>query len=607
MTEIQTIQLPDYLVILAYFAVIIVAGLTFGPRIRKAQDYFAAGSAMPWWLAGTSFYKASFSASMFVIYNEIAYKYGIVAVVICWLSPLGLLVSGHFLARLWRRARVMTPLGFMERRYSPLVHQVSVWTGLPLRVFDNALRILATAIIFAVALRGLGLSTVTFMIIIGVIMVLYSFLGGQLSVMVIDFVNVSILLVAVVALFVMTLGQVGNLGEFVRRLPAGYLDPIAEPYGWSYLVFTVFLLALLTYGASWSLVQKFNTLKSEREIRKMIRWVAVQAFVMPPIFFFPGLAARVLLPEIANAKEVYALISFKLLPVGLMGFVLSAVISATMSSLGSEFNTLSGVLTRDFFMKKIKPGLSEKEQVFWGRTFTAVIGAVTVAMAVVFNELQGFNLLDIMFRLFSAFGPAIMLPLIAGLLARKVNARGALAGIVAGAVTGVALVLANIFLVQAYAADMARESAPRFLAAERLELGGDGPQRGGDDPRDVAGLGSKPAAAEEKARSEEFFANLAKPFLVEEKEGVAQAPLAFFRIIGLMLLAYGLAIAAVAVFIRLHRSQRPSAFRIDLIIAGVLMAHGRPDAARQKREARLNRPWQARVKSYTIYTGTSAF
>ncbi len=573
MIETQTIQLPDYLVILAYFAVIIVAGLTFGPRIRKAQDYFAAGSAMPWWLAGTSFYKASFSASMFVIYNEIAYKYGIVAVVICWLSPLGLLVSGHFLARLWRRARVMTPLGFMERRYSPLVHQVSVWTGLPLRVFDNALRILATAIIFAVALRGLGLSTVTFMIIIGVIMVLYSFLGGQLSVMVIDFVNVSILLVAVVALFVMTLGQVGNLGEFVRKLPAGFLDPIAEPYGWSYLVFTVFLLALLTYGASWSLVQKFNTLKSEREIRKMIRWVAIQAFVMPPIFFFPGLAARVLLPGITNAKEVYALISFKLLPVGLMGFVLSAVISATMSSLGSEFNTLSGVLTRDFFMKKIKPGLSEKEQVFWGRTFTAVIGAVTVAMAVVFNKLQGFNLLDIMFRLFSAFGPAIMLPLIAGLLARRVNARGALAGMIAGAVTGVSLVAANIFLVQANASEMALNPRLEFW----LRSGWNSAATVLNVAATLLGMWlgsrSKPAGAEERARSQEFFANLAKPFLIEAKEGVAQAPLAFFRIIGLMLLAYGLAIAAVAVFIRLS-SHDQRAFRIDLIVAGVLMAMG---------------------------------
>jgi solute:Na+ symporter, SSS family len=573
MPEVQTIQLPDYLVILAYFAVIVVAGLTFGSRIRKAQDYFAAGSSMPWWLAGTSFYKASFSASMFVIYSEIAYKYGIVAVVICWLSPVGFLIGSYFTARLWRRARVMTPLGFMERRFSPLVHQVSVWTGLPLRVFDNSLRILATAIIFAVALRGLGLSTVTFMIIIGVVMVLYSFLGGQLSVMITDFVNVSILLVAVVTLFVMTLGRVGNLGQFVRRLPPGFLDPLAEPYGWSYMVFTVLLLAILTMSASWSLVQKFNTLKSEREIRRMTRWVAFQAFLMPPIFFFPGLAARVLLPEIANAKEVYALISFKLLPVGLMGFVLSAVISATMSSLGSEFNTLSGVLTRDFFMKKIKPGLTEKEQVFWGRTFTAVIGAVTVAMAVVFNKLQGFNLLDIMFRLFSAFGPAIMLPLIAGLFSRKVNARGALAGIVAGAVTGVTLVVANIFLVQAHAAEMA--------ASPRLEFWLRSGWNSAATVLNVAatilgmwlGSRSKPAAAEEKARSEEFFADLAKPFLLEEKGGKAQAPLAFFRIIGLMLLAFGLAIAAVALVVLLHY-HNANAFRIDLIIAGALMAMG---------------------------------
>src|SRR4030042_778960 len=134
MPEAQSIRLPDYLVLLAYFIVVVSVGLSFARYIRRSKDYFAAGNVMPWWLAGTSFYKASFSALLFVIYNEIAYKYGIVAIVILWLSPLGLLVSGHFLARLWRRARVMTPLGLMERRYSPLVHQVSVWTGPPPRV-----------------------------------------------------------------------------------------------------------------------------------------------------------------------------------------------------------------------------------------------------------------------------------------------------------------------------------------------------------------------------------------------------------------------------------------------------------------------------------------
>ena len=120
MSGALSIRLPDYMVILASFSIIIAAGLFFARYIRGARDYFAAGNIMPWWLAGTSFYKASFSALMFVIYSEIAYKYGIVAIVITWLSPLALLSSGWLTARRWRRSRVMTPMGFMERRYNSL-------------------------------------------------------------------------------------------------------------------------------------------------------------------------------------------------------------------------------------------------------------------------------------------------------------------------------------------------------------------------------------------------------------------------------------------------------------------------------------------------------
>jgi solute:Na+ symporter, SSS family len=570
MDNVQSIQFPDYLVILAYFAVIVGVGLSFARYIQKAKDYFAAGNIMPWWLAGTSFYKASFSALLFVIYNEIAYKYGIVAIVIMWISPICILVGGYLTANRWRRSRVVTPLGFMERRYNTLVHQVNVWTGLPLRMFDNALKILSTSIIFAVALRGLGLNIVTFMIIIGVIMVLYSFMGGQMTVMVTDFVNVSILGVAVVTLFIITLGKIGNFGEFLQKLPAGFLHPAPEPYGWTYLVFTVFLITIMTYSASWALVQKYNTLKSEKETRKMIWWIACLMFIMPPIFFFPGLAARVLMPDIANAKEVYALISLKILPIGLMGFILSAVISSTMSTLGSEFNTLSGVLTRDFYKKKIKPAMSDKQEVFTGRTFTVVIGAVTVLLAVLFNALKGFNLMDIMFRVFSAFGPAIMIPLVFGLLFKKFNARGALAGVIAGSVTGVVLVVANFFLVQAYVEEMKTDprlefwlrsgwnSAATVLSISATILGM------------WLGSASRPAAVDEVARRDDFFRDLAEPFLFDEKE---RKPLSPFRIIGFMLLAFGIAIAAISFFILFHYHDA-RAFRIDLIVAGVLIVLG---------------------------------
>ncbi len=570
MQQVSSIQLPDYLIILAYFIIIVAVGLSFSRYIQKAKDYFAAGSIMPWWLAGTSFYKASFSALLFVIYNEMAYKYGIVAIIIMWISPICVLLAGYLTAHRWRRSRVVTPLGFMERRYSPAVHQVFVWTGLPLRMFDNSLKILSTSIIFAVALRGLGLGIISFMAIIGVIMVLYSFLGGQMTVMITDFVNISILAVAVVTLFIMTLGQVGNLSDFVRQLPAGFLNPAPEPYGWSYLIFTVFIITSLTYSASWALVQKYNTLKSEKEVRKMTWWIALLMFIMPPIFFFPGLAARVLLPEIENAKEVYALISLKILPLGMMGFVLAAVISSTMSTLGSEFNTLSGVLTRDFYKRKIKPQLSEKEEVFLGRTFTVLIGALTVLLAILFNSLKGFNLMDIMFRIFSAFAPAIMIPLVFGLLFKKFNARGTLWGVAAGALTGVVLVLANFFLVQNYADEMkvnprldfwlrsAWNSAATVLSVAATILGM------------WLGTRSRPTPEDEVARRNEFFKDLARPFLFEEPEKKTLSP---FKIIGLTLIAFGLAVAAVSLLV-LFYYRDPRAFRIDLVVGGVLVGLG---------------------------------
>ena len=570
MQSIEGIQLPDYLIILAYFIIIIIVGISFSRYIQKAKDYFAAGNIMPWWLAGTSFYKATFSALLFVIYNEIAYKYGIVAITIMWISPIAMMIAGYLTAHRWRRSRVVTPLGFMERRFNPLVHQVFVWTGLPLRMFDNSLKILSSSIIFTVALRSLGLEIVWVMIIIGTIMILYSFLGGQMTVIITDFVNVSILSVAVVTLFGLTLGYVGNIGNFITQLPSGFLNPAPRPYDWTYLLFTVFIINILTYSASWALVQKYNTLKSEKEVWKMIRWIAFLMFIMPPIFFFPGLAARVILPHIENAKEVYAVIIMKLLPIGLKGFVLSAVISSTMSTLGSEFNTLSGILTRDFYKKKIKPDLSEKEEVFLGRIFTILIGALTIILAILFNSLKGFNLMDIMFRIFSAFAPAIMIPLVFGLLFKKFNSKGALWGVILGSLTGVVLVLVNFFLVQIFAEKMkvnpnldfwlrsAWNSAATVLSVTATILG--------------MWLGTKTSATPEDEinRRELFFTDLQKPFLFEGQEKKAFSP---FKIIGLTIIAFALAIAAISLFILLHYRDL-KAFKIDLLVVILLIIIG---------------------------------
>jgi len=126
MDKLPQMQFPDYIVIAVYFVTIIFTGLYFSRLIRKVKDYFCAGSTMPWWLAGTSFYMASFTALFFVLYNEIAYVYGIVALSYVWLLTAGIFISGLLLSIRWRRARAMTPIEFMERRFDKNVHQIYV-------------------------------------------------------------------------------------------------------------------------------------------------------------------------------------------------------------------------------------------------------------------------------------------------------------------------------------------------------------------------------------------------------------------------------------------------------------------------------------------------
>lgn len=462
----------------------------------------------------------SFSTLLFVIYSEIAYKYGIVAIVITWIGPICILIGGYFTAHLWRRARVITPLGFMEKRFNSTVHQFFVWTGFPLRMFDNALKIFSTAIVIKVVFQGSGISVIEFMIIIGIIMIAYSFHGGQMTIIITDFVQAVILFLAVIFLFILTYNFVitdfGSFGAFISKLPDEFLNPVREPYGWTYLIFTVFLITLITYNANWSLVQKYNTVKSEKDARKMVYLITVLMFLGPPIFFFPGIAARVILPNLADAKEVYALINLKILPVGMMGFILVALLSATMSTLASEFNTLSGIFTRDFYKKKIKPDITEKKEVVFGRVATVIIGIVTILIAILLSFFKGLTLMDIMFRIFSAFAPPIMIPLIFGLLFRKFNARGVIWGMVAGAVVGIILIIANFILIGIYSEQMSVDPNLEFW----LKSGWNSAATVLNILATILGMwigtSTKQTPQEEENRVNSFFEDLKTPFEIED-------------------------------------------------------------------------------------------
>jgi SSS family transporter len=583
MNELKILQALDYVVLLGYFAVLIFIGTYFKRYIKEAKDFFAAGSSVPWWLSGISFWMASFSATFFVIYSQIAFKYGLVAVTIAWVVVPAMVFAAFFFAVRWRRARVITPLGFMEQRYNKLVHQVFVWTGFPLRLIDNALRILATAIFLVPAIGQRWFSLDIGIFIVGLIMIIYAILGGQWAVLVTDFFQFTILCIAVIIFFGMALSSVGGIGSLISGIqsspeaPANFFRLIAPPYDFFYWIMYG-LIALLSYNASWGLVQKYNCVPAEKDARKVAVTMGVLSFIGPLIFFFPALAARAYLPKLmgnavlGRSDEVYVLMALKILPIGIIGILVAGMFSATLSTLGNEYNVLSGVLTKDFYHKVIRPGAEEKRLVMVGRFNTALIGLITTLFALGLKYLKEvFNLIDILVKILGAFAPAIMIPLLAGLIIKKVNSRGAIAGVTAGTISGVSLVILNAALLAIFKGQVARDATLSYW----LKQGWNSAAIGVNILVTLLGLwiGSRTyhPPADERQRAAEFLSRMDRPSEPQIEPGrKRRSP---FGMVGISLMIYGVILLGVAIMTWI-KGNPSRVYLLNFLASGLMLATG---------------------------------
>jgi SSS family transporter len=436
------LQTADHIVIIGYFVLLTGIGLYFWKRMKQAKDFFTGGNRIPWWLAGISFYLTGFSAFTFVAYSEMAYRYGFVAVTLAWSSAVAMLGGTLFLAARWRRARIISPVEFLEARYSKQIRQALAWTGLPLKVIDDGLKIYATGVFVSV---GMGFDLKTSIVVSGVVMLLYTFMGGLWAVVVTDFVQFIILTLGVVALFPLVFTESGagsGLGILTQGAPAGFLAPINEPFSPLY-VLAFYLLILLSYNGNWAFAQKFYSVRDEREARKAGLLATALKIIGPPLFILPAMAARSLMPELMtppnSPQYTYAALSLRYLPAGLMGLMIAAMFSATMSTLSGDYNVMASVITEDIYRRLFDKNASQKRLVGVGRLATLLVGALTIAIGVSLIGAARKGLFEVMVTVFGLFVGPMLIPMLLGLLVRRVTWRGAAAGIATGFVCGLSL------------------------------------------------------------------------------------------------------------------------------------------------------------------------
>ena len=443
----KSLVAADYTVIAVFFAAMVGVGIYYSRRSKSSDQFFGNDKSIPWWLSGVSFYMNSFSALAFVMYSALAYKFGWVPVTVSWLSVPAVLLGAWFLAVRWRRAAKGSPIDYIAERYTPGMCRTLAVLGLPMQLLDNALKLLAIGTVVGV---GMGFPLFWAICISGLIIVLYTFLGGLKATLVCDFLQFLVILAVVFALPALCLGRLAALdggsgllhgfSVFLERAPDGFFDFTAGKYTWVYML--VFLCCVgSTLSTNWSLVQRYYSTKSERDAKKMAYLVAALLFAGPPLFFFPAMAARVSLPGISESEMngVYAILCREVLPVGMIGMVIAAMFSATMSSLAGNFNAAAAVMVNEIYLKFAKAP-SAKARMVAARVATVLVGGLVVALTFVMQYAQGADdLFNLSNKVFGVFLPPIAIPMLCGIFVRRFSRRSGMAALVGGIATGLAV------------------------------------------------------------------------------------------------------------------------------------------------------------------------
>ncbi|MBN1418458.1 MAG: sodium transporter [Planctomycetes bacterium] len=522
---------PDYIILAGYFVLVLGVGLFFARHIRGMKDYFKGGNTIPWWLSGVSFYMTSFSVAAFVFYPSICYEHGLVGVTLLWVAVPAALFSSLLFSKRWRRARIDSPVEYIETRYSPVLRQVFAWQGVPVALIDDALKIVATGAFISVALgiekeAGIHWSIVG----TGLIMLTYTFLGGLWAVTVTDFLQFVVLSAAVLVVVPLSVRQAGGIATLVRESPAGFFRPTGGDYGWLYVISLVLLYSLAWSTIKWPLIQRYYCVPKERDARKVGWLVAGLYIVGPPLMFLPAIAAARFLPGVANSRDIFPEVCRQLLPAGMMGLVTAGMFAATMSTLSSDYNVCASVLTNDVYRRLVRPQASQKELVWVGRGMTFVSGLFAMGLALLFARGTGKDLFETMVTLFSIATAPVAIPMLLGLISRRFSNESAIAGFAAGLVAGVALFLFCPDAVKVAGQTVEKESI-LFLGSAAVTLAAMGITARILPPREAA-----------RERIDAFHRRLETPIgdLEEDRaDEAAAAVVSPFRVVGISMALIG--------------------------------------------------------------------
>ncbi len=451
----------DWVFLVWFLLVTTGVGLYYAKRGgRNLAEYFVSGRNLTWWALGTSMVATTFASDTPLVASGYVVEDGIAKNWLWWSFLFGGTLTVFLFSRLWRRSQVLTEIELIAHRYDGTAARV-------LRGFKAVyLGLLMNAIIFGWVTSAMSrVLEVVFDISpaysVGALLalaVIYTFLSGLWGVVAADVLQFAMAMVGAVLLAVLSVAEVGGLGELidqVRKLEVEHGREILAifPSDWTVLVTLVLIPLLVNWwavyypgaepgGGGW-VAQRMFAARDERHARGGTLWFTVAHYVLRPWpWVLVALAAivldhRFLDPETFgdafHHEKAYPSM-FRVLPVGMLGLVVASFFAAFVSTITSILNLSASYLVNDLYLPFIARGVvSDAAQVRVGRCAVLVVALCGVVVTMILQSAgQGWTFV---IELTAGTGLVLLLRW----LWWRVNAWSEISALIASAVFSIAL------------------------------------------------------------------------------------------------------------------------------------------------------------------------
>lgn len=461
------IRTPDIIISVLYIVGIVTVGLWAGLKGKKAQsaakdagsssDYFLAGKTLKWPMIGLALFATNISCLHLVSLAQSGFDTGLLSGNFEWMAAFTLILLALFFAPFYIRSGVSTLPDFLERRYNRVCRD---WL-----TFVSILSAIIIHIAFSLLTGGIVLQTLfgvdmyTSVTVIAVITAIYTIIGGLRAVVVTESIQTVVLVAGAIVITAACYTKMGGWHAMVATLQeTHHLEKLTmlRPHGDSsnlpwYAVFLGYpVLGIWYWCADQTIVQRILGAKDENHARVgplfcgFIKILPVFIFIVPGLFAYT-LSQKGLLDIsslqtkdaaghiVTNSKSIYTLMITQLVPTGLAGIIVAALLSGLMSQVSGALNSISTLVSFDLY-KRFRPAADGKQLVRMGRIAAGIALAFSMLLLPLLNSYGSiFNGIN---DIIAHIAPPITCVFVLGVFWKKASAKAAQITLLAGSALG---------------------------------------------------------------------------------------------------------------------------------------------------------------------------